>query len=181
MGTVVAIETTGGAAIAGDELATRGGTVTGGGADRVFEFDGAGAGAVGDESDVDEFRRRLDAELREKRMDRDREVDVDLLARIAAAVAEDVGVDAVVAARDDDGAARIRQVDADGGVLPGPVVALGSGAPVALGRLEAADRDLDLRATEDLLAETLATVAERDADTGGDVDRWSLPSESAGG
>lgn len=176
MGTVVAIETTGGAAIAGDRLATRGGTVTSGSAERVFDLDAVGAGAVGEEGDVDAFRRRLDAELRSERMERHREIDVEVLARIAAEIAGDVGVEAVVATRDEEGVARIRQIGPDGSVLPGPVVALGSGAPIALGRLEAADRDRDLDATEELVRETVETVAERDADTGEVVDRWSLAS-----
>lgn len=177
MGTVVAIETSGGAAIAGDKLATRGGTVTSGSADRVIDLDEAGAGAIGDQGDIDEFRRRLEAELRRDRMERDREVDVDRLARVAAEIAEDVGVDAVVAARDDEGVARIRQVDVDGGILEGPVVALGSGARIAMGRLEAADRERALRSTEEFVRDVVETVAGRDTDTGEDVDLWSLPSE----
>lgn len=180
MGTVVAIETSGGAAIAGDRLATRGGTVTSGGAERVVDLDEVGGGAVGEQGDVDEFHRRLDSELRSERMEREREIDVDLLARIAARIAEDAGVTAVVSTHDDEGVARIRQVGPDGSVLSGPIVAIGSGAQVALGRLEAAERERDLRSTEELARETIETVAERDTDTGEEVDLWSLPSKEGG-
>lgn len=175
MGTIVAVETDGGVAIAGDSRTTRDGTVASEAAGSVFDFGEVGAGAVGDQGDVDELRRRLDVELDET--ERDREVTIEVLATIAADVAEDTGVEAVVACRDDDGTARAKQVDPDGGILPGPVFALGSGAQVALGMLESADRDRELGSTEAFVRDVMESVAERDADTGSNVDLWSLASE----
>jgi proteasome beta subunit len=178
MGTVVAIETAAGAVLAADKRTLRRGTVTEG-PKRVFDLDGAGAAAVGDQGDVDEFGRRLESEVRSDRTERDRKVNVDRLARVAAEVASAAGVDAVVAAHDEDGVARIRQVDDEGAVLEGPFVALGSGAQIATGRLEGADRDRALDAAEDLARETLETVAERDPETGEEITVWSLASEDA--
>lgn len=178
MGTIVAIETDDGVAIAGDRRTTHSGTVTGDTANRVFDLDGIGAGAVGQEGDVDEFRRQLEAELREAELERGMDVDADSLGRIAARVAQDAGVDAVVAARDGDGAARLRQVGPDGSVLSDRSAAVGTGAELALGRLESADRDVDLAATEEFLRETVESLAERDPETGDEVELWSLASES---
>lgn len=181
MGTVVAIETAGGVAIAGDRRATSEGTVTGESAVRVLDLDSVGAGAVGQVSDVDEFRRQFEADVREFELERDRDIDVETLGRIASPVAEDAGVDAVVATHDDDGVARLRQVDADGGVLSDSVVALGTGAQIAHGRLETVDRDRDLSSTEEFVRDVLETVAERDPDTGEEVDVWSLASSTTDG
>lgn len=179
MGTVVAIETASGVAIAGDKRTTRGGTVTSESADRVLDLDEIGAGAVGDEGDVDEFHRRLEAEVSEIELEGGREIDVELLGRVAAGIAEDTGVEAVVATYDDDGVVRLRQVGSDGSVLPDSFTAIGSGAQTALGRLETADRDRDLSATEEFVREVVESVAERNSDTGEEVDSWSLPSESS--
>ena len=174
MGTVVGLETAAGVVLAGDRRTIRGGTVASNRTERVFDFEGIGAAAIGDEGAVGDFRRHLDAELRAERQERDREIDADVLARIAARVAEDTGVEAIVSTHDDEGAARLRQVGLDGSVLAEPIVAIGSGAPLALGQLEAADRDIDLSSAETLLREILETVADRDPETGGGVDVWSL-------
>lgn len=174
MGTVVAIESDAGVVIAGDSRETRGNTVTSETVERVFDLDGIGAGAVGGAGDVDEFRRRLESELRSRRLETDGDPDLGWIARAAAEIAEATGVDAVVGARDDDGLARLRQVGPDGSVLENELVALGSGAPVALGRLEGADPDVDLAATEERAREAVETAAERDTGTGGDVDTWTL-------
>ena len=175
MGTVVAIETDGGIAIAGDRRATQDGTVTSESAERVFDFDEVGAGAVGEGGDVDEFRRQLETELEEA--ERDREITADVLGNVAADVAEETGVEAVVATHDDEGVARGRRVGPDGSILSGPEFALGSGAQSALGVLESADRGRDLHSTEEFVRDVMETVAERDPDTGEDVDVWSLASE----
>lgn len=179
MGTVVAIETDGGAAIAGDKRVIHGGTVTGESATRVVDLEGAGAGAVGEEGAVDAFQRRLEVELQDAR--RDREVTADVLGRIAAPIAEETGVEAVVAAHDNEGVARIRQVGSDGSVLSDPVAALGSGTQAALGQLEGVDRGEDPDSSEELLREVLKNVAKRDSTTGDEVDCWSLANESANG
>lgn len=184
MGTLVAVETDGGAAIAGDRRVTSGGVVESEAADRVFDLDvdsgTVGAGALGPSGDPSEFRRRLRAELEDANRNRQRPVDVDVVGRIAARVADRTGVEAVVAARDEDGVARIRRVGADGSVLSGGTFALGSGAGIALGRLEAADPGRDLASTEALVRDALETAASRDPGTGDEVDVWSLASASDG-
>jgi len=176
MGTVIAFEADGGVAIAGDTRTTAGGTVTGE-VQRVFDLEEVGAGAAGDSGSVQAFGRGLDAALRERAFERDGPLGPDELARAAAEVAEDVGVEAVVATRDADGVARVRQVGPDGSVLEGPVVALGSGAGLALGRLEAMGLDVDAGALAATARDVLETVAARDAGTGEDVDVWTLGSE----
>lgn len=177
MGTVVAIETEGGVAIAADRRATRDGTVTGESVERILDLDDVGAGAVGDEGAVGDFRRRLKAAVNE--MAHDREVDIENLGRTAGRIAEDAGVEAVVAAHDDEGVARLRQVGSDGSVLSDSYTAIGSGAAVALGRLETADRDRELESTEDYVRDVVETVAERDSDTGEAVEVWSVANGSA--
>lgn len=174
MGTVVAIEAEGGVVIAGDSRQTRGGTVRSDSAERAFDLDGAGAGAVGDVGNVDEFRRRLSSELRSRRLETEEDPDVGWVARAAAEVASATGVEAVVGAPDEDGVPRVRRVGADGSVLADRTVALGSGAQLALGRLEAVDLDLSVAEAEDLVRDVLETVAERDTETGGDVEVWSM-------
>lgn len=176
MGTVVAIESDGGAVIAGDSRETRGGTVQSDNVKRVFDLDGVGAGAVGDAGDVDEFARRLESELRSRTMETDREPEIGWVARAAAEIASDVGVEAVVGAPDEEGVGRIRQVGSDGSVLEDTTVALGSGAPVAMGRLEGADAAVDLETAADLARDVVETTAERDTESGGDVDVWTLAS-----
>lgn len=175
MGTVVAIETEGGVAIAADRRATSGGTVTGGAVDRVVDRGEVGAGVAGEPGDVDEFRQRLESELSEAEYDR--EIDVEVLGRIAGRVAENAGVDAAVATYDDEGVPRLRQVGPDGSVLSEAVIALGSGAPTAFGRLEGADRDRDLDAAEAFVRDVVETAAERDPETGEEVDVWSLAAD----
>lgn len=177
MGTVIAVETDGGVAIGGDSLATHDGTITSKHVDRVFDLDGVGAAATGDRSDVDEFERELGAEVRSQRHEVDT-IRIDRLAETAARVAATTGVEAVVAARDDDGAPRVRRVGATGDVTEGPVIAVGTGAAVALGRLEDADLPLDLGLAADLVRDVLETVAERDTESGGEIDVWTLPADS---
>ena len=176
MSTIVGVETAGGVALAADRTAASGGTVTGS-VDRVFEFGEAGAAAVGDPGDVSAFERDLRSQLDRDRIERDREARIDRLARVASQVAADAGVEALVAARDDDGRARLRSVDASGAVLEDTFASFGTGAPVALGRLEEATFDDDPEALEAAVRDVLSTVAERDAETGEDVDVWTLSAE----
>lgn len=172
MSTIVGVETDTGAALAADRSSVTEGTV-GGSVDRVFEFEAAGAAAVGDPGDVASFGRRLRSELDRERLERDRPVDADRVARVAADLAASKGVKAIVAARDDDGEARLRTVDASGGVLEDTVAAGGTGAQLALGILEdTADRD----DPEERVRDALELVAERDAETGDAVDTYSLDS-----
>lgn len=172
MSTIVGVECDGGAVIAADTALVRDGRVESTSKRRLFDFADAAAAAVGD--DVDEFGRRLDAEVRGHRTEHGEAISIDRLARIAADIAAETGVEAVVTARDDDGAARIRAIDRAGGVIEDAYAARGSGAAAALGQLEAVDLDVGLDDAEATLREVLSAVAERDAGTGENVDTWRL-------
>jgi proteasome beta subunit len=181
MGTIAAIETTGGVAIAGDTMATDGETVTSERACRVFDLGSAGAGAVGKTGGVREFGRHLESEVDAYELEHGGEVGVETLGRIAARQSDQFDVEAVVATRDGDGHARLRRVDAVGGVMSNPTVALGSGAAVALGRLETADSDLGIDETAAAVEDAIRAATERDTETGGTIDSWTLASDSADG
>jgi 20S proteasome alpha/beta subunit len=174
MGTVVAVEADAGVVVAGDTRTGEDGVVSSDRFRRVFDVDGVGVGVAGAAGPVQEFRRQLAAAIRDRQFETDGGPDIDAVGRIAARTAQGASVDAVVAGRDTSGVPRIRQVDADGSVLAGPAVALGSGARIALGQLEAISPTGDI---DDLAATARSVVAstmERDADTGGDVDTWTL-------
>jgi len=79
-------------------------------------------------------------------------------------------------ARDDDGAASLRQIASDGRVLDSGVAALGTGSAVALGLLEALDMDEAANDPATAVRNVLETVMERDVDTGGEIDVWTLGS-----
>lgn len=176
MGTVVAIESDRGVAIAGDTRAVDGGTVTGEHDSRVFDLGTAAVGAVGDPGDLQEFRRQVEAELQGERLERDDDPGIEELARMAARHARAANVDAVVAGRDRDGTARLREVGSDGAVLEATEVALGSGVQVAYGQLEDLDTDPagEVGATARAVVET---VVERDTATGGDVEVRTLDND----
>jgi proteasome beta subunit len=174
MATVVAVEVPDGVVVAGDRRATDGGTVASDALERVFGVGSAGAGVAGDPAAVQAFRRHFERELRSEELQRGSDLDAESVAGIAARESERAGVSAAVAARDRAGVARLREVGADGRVLPEQTVALGSGAALALGRLEATPFDGDVEETTALLREILAAVAERDAATGDTVDVWTL-------
>ena len=177
MATIVGIEVDGGAAIAGDRQLTQGGTVQSSSKDHVFDLGAVGAAAVGDSGGVDEFRRRLEAEVRDYETQHGDPMEMTRLANVASDIAEDEGVEAIVAGRDDREVARIRGVDADGGVTTDAVVAKGSGAQFTLGVLESADRSVSLDSAEDLLRDALDTAADRDTATGEDVDTYSIDND----
>lgn len=171
MSTVVGIECSDGALVAGDRLLVAAGRVRSRSKRHAFAFDGVGVAAVGD--DVDAFRRRLEADLRAYRTERG-EVRIETLARLVGELAVDVGVDAVVAGPDADGTVRVRGVDRSGAAFDDPVVAFGSGVQFVHGSLEGrAVTTLD--AAETLVRETFAAAAERDAGTGTDVDVVAIP------
>lgn len=174
MGTVVAFEFRDGVVIAGDTRAVSDSTVTGERVQRIFDFDTVGAGAVGATGDLQAFRRGLEKDLRTERMEAGDDPGIEKLARIAARHADSEAVEAVVAARDADGSARLREVDAEGGVLESPTIALGAGAEIAYGQLETVDTDVGLEDAEASAADIVAVVQRRDAHSGGDVDVWSL-------
>lgn len=177
MGTVVAIETEDGVVFAADTGAVDDSGVTSEGARRLFAFDEALAGAVGDQGAVDEFGRRVDAELRTLDVEEGREVEIPPFARLAADVADDLGVEAVVAARDEDGRARFRRVGPEGGTVgDSETTAIGSGASVALGHLDSATVGPELADAVALARESVETARGRDPETAADVEVAELPS-----
>lgn len=178
MATIVGIEVDGGAVVAGDRLLVEGGNVRSENQRHVFDFGDAGAAAVGDAGDVDEFERRLRSEVSDYETQHGDSMSVTRLANTAADIAGELGLEAVVAARDDRDIARVRAIGADGGVLTDAEVALGSGSQVAIGILEGSDRDISLDSGEQLARDTLDTVAERDTGTGEEVDVFRLDSDS---
>lgn len=170
MPTVITFECEGGAIVAADRTVVRGSTVASTAAGRLLDYDDCGGAAV---DDPDEVRRKLDAEVRAYRLDHDRSPGIEPFTRLAVEVVRDVGTDGVVLARDAEGPASVRAVYADGSVIEDDPLALGSGAELALGQLEAAP-DLALEEAEEFAREVLAGVAERDPRTGEDVDVWTL-------
>lgn len=178
--TIVGIETDGGTVLAGDRLHVEGGVEVGEGVKRVFDFETAGAAAVGDPGALDGFRRRLETETRQYRIEHGSPIGIERLARVASLIAEAAGVDAIVSAPDDGSVPRLRSVGRDGSVLSYTSVAFGSGARLALGRLEGTDPGGSLDEAEDLIRELFSTISGRDPETGADVDVWSLPSRDGG-
>jgi proteasome beta subunit len=166
MATVLGIRCDGGAVLAGDRRATVGGTVRSDAVRRVFDYDDVGAALVGDVGAIEEFDRRFESELRGDRLDRDEPPSIDRVERIAADLAGELGVDGLVVGID----AALREIGSDGLVLATDATAVGSGAAVAYGRLEDADKGASVDDIEALARETLAVVAERDTDTGDDID-----------
>lgn len=170
MPTVIAFESDAGVVVAADRTIVRGNTVASTSANRLLRFDDCG-GAVVD--DPDEARRKLDVELRRYRTNQGESPTIEPYTRLVRDVVTDVGTDAVAAARDESGEAKVRAVYADGSVLEDPPLALGTGAELALGRLEAS-RPSELEAAAEFARDILAGVAERDTRTGEEHDVWTL-------
>lgn len=163
MATIAGLDCADGALLAGDRTVVRNGAVVGS-RRHVFGFDGAGAAAVGD--DPDAFRRQLDAATRRYVAERGGQ-GIDAFSRMAREAADEAGVEALVAARGDDGRVRVRSVT--DGVLDERVAALGGAAPVVLGSLEAVG-ELDLDGAESRVRDAFDVAATRDAGTGEEVD-----------
>lgn len=161
--TIVAVDCADGALLAGDRVVVRDGTVAGT-RRHVFDLEGGGAAAVGD--DPAAFGRRLESAIDAYAIERG-SPGLDAIARMAADAAEETGVEALVVGRDGDGRARARSVS--GGTLPERLAAIGSAAQVVLGRLEAADV-VGLDAAESAVREAFRTADARDPGTGADVD-----------
>lgn len=174
MATIVGIEAEGGAVLAGDRLLTQSGTVSSERKRHVFDFGGVGAAAVGDSGGVDAFRRRLDSETESYETQHGDPMDVTRLANVAGDIAAEEGVEALVAGRDEDGNPHVRGVGADGGVLTDAALAFGSGSQLALGVLEGRDGGANLDAAEQLARDAIDAAADRDTDTGADVDTYRL-------
>ncbi|NHX34937.1 MULTISPECIES: Ntn hydrolase family protein [Halolamina] len=170
MPTVVAFETEGGAVVAADRLVVSNDTVSSKHAERIAAFGDCGGAAVGD---PDEFRRELDGKRRGYEVDHGGNPGIEPFTRLATEVAGAVGTDAAVLARDADGRAQVRAVYADGSVIDDSPVALGTGAELAFGRLEAGV-PAALDEAETFARELIDGVAERDTRTGEDADVWTL-------
>jgi len=177
MATIVGIECADGVLLAGDRTLATDGTIRSTDKRHVFDFGAVGAAAVGSAGAVDTFSRELEAEVRQYRTERSEPVRVDPLARMASSLSSRTGAEAIVAAPDADGAPRLRVVYGDGSVVDDDRGALGSGAALALGQLDAAG-DLTLADAADLVEDLFAAVAERDPGTGTDVDVYRLPNET---
>jgi len=170
MPTIIAFESDDGVVVAADRTAVHGDTVASKNVDRMLEFEDCG-GAVVD--DPDEARRQLDVKLREYRTEHGESPTIEPYTRLLREVVRDVGTDAVAAARDESGRAQLRSVYAVGSVLKDPPLALGTGAELALGRLEAS-RPSEPEEAVEFASDVLAGVAERDTRTGEDHDVWTL-------
>jgi proteasome beta subunit len=175
MSTVIALASEGGVAIAGDTQASDDGSVTSRDVERVFQIEGSGLGVVGEPADVRTFRRELESELKQLRLKTDDEVGIDKQARIAARLADQSDVAAVIAGHDADGIARLREIRPDGGIFDQSAVALGDGAELAVGQLDTVEPNLDIDEIAATLTGILDRVASRDATTGDELDVWSLP------
>lgn len=170
MPTVVAFETEGGAVLAADRLVVSNDTVSSKRAERLATFGDCGGAAV---DDPGEFRRELDGKRREYETDHGGNPGIEPFTQLASEVAGAVGTDAAVLARDDDGHARARAVYADGSVIDDSPVALGTGAELAFGRLEAGvPEGLDEAST--FARELIEGVGERDTRTGDEADVWTV-------
>lgn len=176
MATIAAVRCRDGVVVAGDRLVARDGSVASRNRPHVLDpTPDVGAAAVG--RDVDRFADRLAGELRSYRFESD-DVSLEALERVASDVARDATVDALVATRDETGRAALRAVSSDGSTLSDPPMAFGSGTALVLGSLEAADLEtLSLSAAEALVREAFESAAERDPDTGSEVDVWTLEDE----
>jgi proteasome beta subunit len=188
MATIVGLRCRDGVVLAGDRVLVRNGRIESRNRRHVFDFDDAGVAAIG--SDVDRFADRLEGELRSYRLDRG-SVFIAVLERLASELASGTGTEAVVAARDHDdegadengsGRAALCGVYADGSTLADPPMALGGGASLALGRLEAADLDsMSVSEAKTFVRDLFETVAERDPGTGTEIDVWTLSDAASEG
>jgi proteasome beta subunit len=176
MATIVGIECADGVLLAGDRTLTTDGTVRSTDKRHVFDYGAVGAAAAGEAGALDTFSRELAAEIREYRTERSVPVRIDPLARMASSLSASTGTEALVAAPDAGGAPRLRVVYADGSVVDDDRGALGSGAALALGQLDAAG-EVTLAGAADLVDDLFAAVAERDPGTGTDVDVYRLAAE----
>lgn len=170
MPTVIAFEAAEGVVVAADRTVIKGNTVASTSAERVLDFEDCGGAALDNPQTV---RRELDGKLRSYRTEHGHEPTLEPFTRMVESVVGDVGTDAAIAARDNEGTAQLRAVYADGSVLTDPPLALGTGAELALGRLEAS-RPSDLEEAAAFAETVLAGVAERDTRTGDKHDVWTL-------
>lgn len=171
MATIAGVECRDGAFLVADRVRTRDGRIATRDADHLVALDAVGAASVG--GDPDRFADELRAAVKSYRLERG-EPRIDAFARLAA---EALGRDAaaVVAARDDEGRARVCAIDGDGTIPADPVAVRGSGTELVLGGL-VFDAVPTLDEAADAVASAFAAAAERDPGTGADLDRYRLAS-----
>ncbi len=174
MGTVLGVRAADGVALAADRRATSGGTVRSESLEKLLEYDAAGAAVAGDPDGIQAFGRELDAAVRRRETERDSAIRIDPLSRLATDLASEAGVEAIVAARDGNRVARLRAIDGSGGALEETAVARGTGVEFALGQLDGMDQEVSVEEAAEVLGSILERVAERDTETGGDREVWTL-------
>jgi proteasome beta subunit len=173
MSTVAGVACTGGVVLAGDRVVASEGRIRTRSRRHVRDFESLGVAVVC--RDVEGFADRLDTEIRAYRADRGTPR-IGAAARLVGDVATDFDAAVLVAARNDEGRPRLRSVDPDGGITEEKIAALGSGAAVALGGLEAGhDPEATLDDAVTLARDAIAAAAERDTGTGAEVDTYRLP------
>lgn len=170
MPTVVAFETSDGAVLAADRLVVSDSIVSSKRGERIADLEDCGAAAV---ASPDQFRRELDGKHREYKTDHREPPGIEPFTRMASGVASEVGTDAAIVARDNDGVARVRAVYADGSVIDDSPVALGTGAELAFGQLETGT-PAALDEGEAFARELIEGVSGRDTRTGESADVWLL-------
>ena len=175
-----------GAVVAADRSLVRGDRIESRDRQRVYGFDdwgiaiagdGAGARSTGSPpsgDDVDAIRDRVEAAVREYETNRGEAPGVEPLAHVAGEIAAEFGTSLLIVGRDEDGDAAVVEIHADGSRLEDSPVAIGSGADLALGRLEGADTDVAIDAAADLASDVIEGIAERDPETGEEADVWTL-------
>ena len=174
MGTVVGVRFSDGVALAADKRAPSGSSVRSENLEKLFNYDAAGAVAAGEPSAIGTFGRKLDTEIRRRQTEQGTTIRIGPLSRLASDLAVETGVEAVVAARDDDLIARVHAIDSSGGELTEEIVAQGTGAAFALGQLEGVNREQQVREAPEILESVIENVAERDSETGKEIEIWTL-------
>lgn len=159
-----------GTAVAADRRETRGGQVVSERTRRIHSFDEIVIASAAPAGDLRELSDRFDEKRRRYAHDHGRAPTVDAAERLASDLAAQIGVSALLLARDRAGKAQLVRIDDTGGSTREPMTAIGSGAAVAIGLLEALDRDIPLEDAEHALGDLLNTVAGRDTETGDTVD-----------
>lgn len=176
MSTLVGFRCADGAVLAGDRSRVEGGRLQSRAQSRVFGFDDWGVAIAG--TPVEAVRDQLEASVRTYRTDHGKPPTVEPLSRMAREVVDSTEVELLFACRDTDGKATVGSVTADGAVLTDSPLALGSGASLALGRLESADLELPLADAQELAETVISGVASRDTATIDVVDSWTLVDHS---
>ncbi len=181
MSTVIAATIAAGVIIVADRRHTQGNIVSGTQA-RVFTDPGGttdvGGGVIGDPGATEQFQRQFADALQTAARDQPGGLYLDVIARVGARVADQTRMMAVVGARTEAGKAEMRHITADGGVLTPTTVSLGTGKAVAASRLDTLDQSQSLAAATTTLEQIMTTVAERDPQTGSNIDVCTIHSDT---